>query len=65
MSHFPAHESIEEYAERFNMTVVDAYAYWSDRSYPETPRSVTKENPEGGTWPARGSGLTLLIKDLP
>jgi hypothetical protein len=66
--HYPAHESLQEYAARRRMPVAAAYPSWHDRSYPAI--AVERTDSETGCratveLPACDPGLGLHLRDLP
>lgn len=78
--HYPAHESLQEYAARRGLSVEKAYSNWHNRHYDKTPAlslsddvarqyviSGTLEQDEPGVaaWPAKGPGLGLRLRDIP
>lgn len=62
--HFPAHESLQEFAIRTGRSLEHAYRIWHNRVYGEVKRTPTKEDPSVGPWPYAGVGLRLLPGDI-
>lgn len=55
-THYPAHESLQQYAARHGLTVAAAYAAWHDRPYPALISCVH--------FVRRGPGLGVHLRDL-
>lgn len=55
--HSPLSESLQAYARRLGLSVLDAYLPWHACAYPAVVGLFT--------WPAQGPGLGLQPRDLP
>lgn len=56
-THYPAHESLQQYAARRGLSPREAYPSWHDRPYPAVPGVLAYAT-------AMGPGLGLHLRDL-